>query len=92
MTIDFKYLKYQTNLLLSHFVDPSHGPERRKPYQNTGGICDGLYYLHIVHLVLQPTNILLDYNMMPKIVDFDLSRSYHEKQNWLITSNLIGTM
>ncbi|KAM0844223.1 hypothetical protein ACQ4PT_057199 [Festuca glaucescens] len=73
-------------------ADPSHGPEWRKPYQITGGICDGLYYLHIVHFILQPTNILLDYNMMSKIVDFDLSRCYHEKQNWLITSNLIGTI
>lgn len=77
--------------LPSGSADPSHGPEWRKAYQITGGMCDGLYYLHIVHLVQELTNILLDYNVMLKIVDLNLSRCYHEKQNRVITLSLIGT-
>jgi serine/threonine protein kinase len=42
------------------------------------GICDGLYYLHIVHLNLKPTNILLDENTMLQIADFGFSRCFND--------------
>jgi serine/threonine protein kinase len=42
------------------------------------GICDAFYYVHIVHLDLKPTNILLDDNMMLKIADFCLWRCFND--------------
>jgi len=59
------------------------------------GICQGLHYLHqknIAHLDLKPENILLGYDMVPKIIDFGLSRHFDEGQSQDITSNLIGTL
>lgn len=51
-------------------------------YRIIRGICVGLQYLHahcnniIAHLDLKPSNILLDQEMMPKIADFGLSRTF----------------
>jgi serine/threonine protein kinase len=58
--------------------------ERRERYEIIKGICEGLHYLHaihILHLDLKPANILLDDNMVPKIADFGLSRCFDEKQH-----------
>jgi len=58
-------------------------PEWREHYEIIKGICEGLHYLHevhILHLDLKPANILLDDNMVPKIADFGLSRCFDEKQ------------
>lgn len=46
--------------LLNACPDASHRHEWRRRYQIMNGICDRLYYLHIVHLDLKPTNILLE--------------------------------
>lgn len=60
------------------------------------GICSGLHFLHeerreaIVHLNLRPSNILLDDNMVPKIVDFGLSRLFGEEQTRILTQNVVG--
>jgi serine/threonine protein kinase len=43
-------------------------------------------------LDLKPENILLDYDMVPKIIDFGLSRHFDENQSQDITSNLRGTL
>ncbi|KAK3132092.1 hypothetical protein QOZ80_6AG0515650 [Eleusine coracana subsp. coracana] len=75
--------------------DASHDIEWRKRFQIVKGICYGLHYLHgkrIVHLDLKPSNILLDDNMEPKIVDFGISKCFHEEQSRAITSNLVGSM
>jgi len=86
----FEYLP--KGIICKQITDASHGHEWRRKYQIMKGICDGRYYLHIVQLDLKPTNILLDFNGTPKIADFGISRCFEEKQRWMTTSNLIGTM
>lgn len=60
------------------------------------GICRGLHFLHkemggpIVHLDLQPANILLDDKMEPKIADFGLSRFFGQEQTRINTINVVG--
>ena len=75
--------------------DASLGLEWSVRYQIIKGICEGLHYLHgnyIVHLDLQPFNILLDDNMVPKIADFCLSRVIAEGQSQTLTEKAIGTL
>jgi coatomer subunit beta' len=61
-------------------------------YEIIKGICSGLNFLHerdIVHLDLKPQNILMDANMIPKIVDFGLSRfSVKQKSNLSLSLSL----
>ncbi|OEL12945.1 Cysteine-rich receptor-like protein kinase 26, partial [Dichanthelium oligosanthes] len=68
-------------------------------FQLIKGIAEAMRYLHdehrVVHMDLKPANILLDSNMMPKINDFGLARTF--PKNVLVTSkdytrNLLGTM
>lgn len=59
------------NMSVHRLADPSQGLEWRIRYQIVKGICEGLHYLHqhnIVHLDLKPANILLDNNMVPKLL------------------------
>jgi len=89
--------EYMPNGSLRDYIsDVSRGLEWRKCHQIISGICQGLNYLHenrIVHLDLKPENVLLDDNMVPKIIDFGLSRCFEEKQtSKSITSKLCGTV
>ncbi|OQU83026.1 hypothetical protein SORBI_3005G063600 [Sorghum bicolor] len=78
-----------------YITDASRGLEWRIRYQIIKGICEGLHYLHqnkIVHLDLKPANILLTYNMVPKIADFGLSRCFDENQSQTIASKVVGSL
>ncbi|KAM3206141.1 hypothetical protein ACQJBY_061676 [Aegilops geniculata] len=65
---------------LSHYItDPSSGFVWRTRYKIIEGICQGLNYLHqnrILHLDLNPKNILMDDNMVPKIADFGQQQTH----------------
>jgi serine/threonine protein kinase len=69
-----------TRLIMSRksiSTDESSGLEWNTRYEIIKGICRGLNFLHErdnVHLDLKSQNILMDANMIPKIVDFGLSR------------------
>jgi len=70
------------------------GWDRR--YNIIEGICKGLYFLHeecsIVHMDLKPQNIMIDDDMVPKIMDFGLSRLLGEEKSKIITLNLTGSL
>lgn len=77
-------------LIFASLTDVSLGLEWRTRYKIIRGICEGLHHLHekrIIHLGLKPANILLDYDMTPKICDFDDSRLFAENERREITDS-----
>ncbi|XP_039817377.1 protein SUPPRESSOR OF NPR1-1 CONSTITUTIVE 4-like isoform X2 [Panicum virgatum] len=88
----FEYLR--NGSLDGYVSDASCGLEWRPRYQIIRGICEGLHYLHgerIVHLDLNPTSILLDDNMVPKLGDFYLSRFLGENESQTTATSSFGT-
>lgn len=75
------------------FVE-THTLDWHKRFEIIKGICKGLRFLHkemdrpTVHMNLQPANIWLDGNMVPKITDFGYSRTFGADQTRIITQNI----
>lgn len=68
-------------------------------YKVIKGTCEGLLYLHegcgdrpIVHLNLNPSNILLDENNIPRITGFDFSKLIGEKNTKSVFSQMNGPL
>ena len=85
-----------THVFMFNASDESSRPNWATCFKIIEGICQGLHFLHegrdrpIIHLDLQPANILLDDNMVPKIADFGLSRLFGEEQTRINTINVVG--
>ncbi|XBH65367.1 hypothetical protein VPH35_118980 [Triticum aestivum] len=81
--------------LQMHLTDESCGFDWHTRYQTIKGICQGLHCLHdggIAHLDLKPENILFDEKMVPKILDYGLSRVFSEEIRQTVLNNIDGSL
>ncbi|XP_073365467.1 receptor like protein kinase S.2 isoform X2 [Aegilops tauschii subsp. strangulata] len=91
----FEYMRMGS--LQRHLSDESCGLDWQSRYEIIKGTCEGLKYLHeglkesLYHLGLNPDNILLDENMIPKLIDFGSAKIFDEELT-RVTQSRWGTM
>ncbi|KAK1391217.1 Receptor-like serine/threonine-protein kinase [Heracleum sosnowskyi] len=93
--------EYMPNKSLDYFIfgDITHRTSLDWPkrYNIIIGIAKGILYLHedsrlrVIHRDLKASNILLDYNMNPKISDFGMARSFGDSETESNTARVVGT-
>ncbi|RDX61707.1 Cysteine-rich receptor-like protein kinase 25, partial [Mucuna pruriens] len=94
--------EFVPNSSLDHFLfDHENQGELdwARRYKIIAGIARGIQYLHedsrlrIIHRDLKASNILLDFDMNPKISDFGMAKIFHDDQSQVntATKRIVGT-
>lgn len=85
-------VEYINGITLKEYCQQNHPLSRDRIIEIASGICDGLSAIHsagLVHRDITPTNIMIDNNGNPVIIDFDISR--FNKPNQSKDTQILGT-
>ena len=76
------------------YISAGFGLRWSSLFQIIEGVAQGMHCLHeqgIVHLDLKPSNVLLDSDMNPKIIDFGISQVLNDNKSDTHGSAVRGT-